>query len=125
MFQENAKAFFQFAFAKIFFAAANFIFAVAYLPGQWLMPTNPSQGENFKSFENSCHSLHEHYNSLIFSTSPCNDKQKRHVTDVTSQSSDISDMRKTSTLHGKVLILSLLQHPCNECNVYSNLFFIS
>jgi len=31
LFRENAKAFFQFAFAKIFFAAANFIFAVAYI----------------------------------------------------------------------------------------------
>ena len=81
------------------------------------------RGRIFKSFENSCHSLHKRHNSLILSTSPCNDKQKSHVTDVTSQSSDISDMRKTSTLHGRVLILSLLQHPCNECNVYSNLFY--
>ena len=32
------------------------------------------------------------------------------------QSSDISDMRKTSTLHGGVLIFNGLWHPCNECN---------
>ena len=30
----------------------------------------------FSTFENTLHSLHECYNSLIFSTSQCNDKQK-------------------------------------------------
>jgi len=60
-------------------------------------------GEFFSTSENSCHSLHECCNSLIFKPSPCNDKQKCHVTDATFASSDISDMRKTSTLHGGVL----------------------
>ena len=30
----------------------------------------------FSTFENTLHSLHECYNSLIFNTSQCNDKQK-------------------------------------------------
>ena len=37
----------------------------------------------FSTSENSCHSLHEYCNLLIFKLSPCNDKQKCHVTDVT------------------------------------------
>ena len=37
----------------------------------------------FATSENSCHSLHEYCNLLIFKLSPCNDKQKCHVTDVT------------------------------------------
>ena len=37
----------------------------------------------FSTSENSCHSLHEYCNSLIFNFSLCNDKQKCHVTDVT------------------------------------------
>ena len=37
----------------------------------------------FSRFENSCHSLHDAYNTLIINTSPCNDKQKCHVTHVT------------------------------------------
>ena len=36
------------------------------------------------------------------------------------QSSDISDMRKTSTLHGEMLIFSGLWCPCNECNGFYN-----
>ena len=63
--------------------------------------------EFFSTSENLCQSLHEYYNSLIFKLSPCNDKQKRHITDVTFRnSSDISDMRKTSTLHRGLLILN-------------------
>ena len=56
---------------------------------------SPSQNKNspsrfyflrrriFSTSENSCHSLHEYCNLLIFKLSPCNDKQKCHVTDVT------------------------------------------
>ena len=56
---------------------------------------SPSQNKNspsrfyfllrkiFSTSENSCHSLHEYCNLLIFKPSPCNDKQKCHVTDVT------------------------------------------
>ena len=37
----------------------------------------------FSRLKNSCHSLHSTYNQLIINKSPCNDKQKSHVTDVT------------------------------------------
>ena len=41
------------------------------------------------------------------------------------QSSDISDMRKTSTFHWEILILNGLRYSCNECNEIGkvNLFF--
>ena len=66
----------------------------------------PKFGKNLKTFENSCHSLHGYYNCLIINISTCNDKQKRHVTNVTFQSSDISDMRKIATLHGRTLVFN-------------------
>ena len=89
---------------------------------------SPSQNKNsppriyflrrriFSTSENSCHSLHKYCNSLIFKLSPCNDKQNAMSLMSLLQSSDISDIRKTSTLHGEVLIFSGLWHPCNECN---------
>ena len=55
--------------------------------------------EIFSTFENSLHSLHDAYNLLIINTSPCNDKQKAMSLMSLLESSDISDMRKTSTLH--------------------------
>ena len=30
-------------------------------------------------------------------------------------------MKKTSTLHGEILIFSKLYHSCNECNVFLHL----
>ena len=39
----------------------------------------------FSSIENTLHSLHECHNSLSINTPECNDKQKKHVTDVTSK----------------------------------------
>ena len=52
------------------------------------------------------HSLHDVCNSLSISISPCNDKQNAMSLMSLLQSSDISDMRKTSTLHGEWLIFS-------------------
>ena len=70
----------------------------------------------FSRFENSCHSLHGCYNCLIINFPACNDKQKRHVTNVTFRSSDISDMIKIATLHGRTLVFNGLWCLCNECN---------
>ena len=61
----------------------------------------------FSTFENTLHSLHECYNSLIFSTSQCNDKQKEmSLMSPLKFGSDISDMRKTSSCHLGTLIFS-------------------
>ena len=35
---------------------------------------------------------------------------------VSIQQNDISDIRKTSTLHVEILIFNCLQHLCDECN---------
>ena len=37
--------------------------------------------------------------------------------------SDISDMRKTSTLHVGILIFNGLQHLCDECNEIKKVIF--
>ena len=63
----------------------------------------------FSTIENTLHSLHEYYNLLIINTSQCNDKQKyMSLMSLRISESDMSDMRKTSTLHGEVLIFSVL-----------------
>ena len=79
--------------------------------------------KNIFKFDIPLHSLHRYHNWLIYNTSPCNDKQKCHVTDVTFITSDISDMRKTSTLHVGILIFNGLQHLCDECNRISKVNF--